>query len=407
MQFSYKARDSHGQVLEGILEAEDRFAVARQLRVQNLIPVSVISLENKKKHHIEAHFLDEFFSSVPLHQKIIFTNNLSGMLSAGLTLYRSLEVEMRQTENPALKTIISGLLLSINQGESLSQAMEKYPAVFSQLFISMVHAGEESGNLPWALKEIGQNLEKSYDLNRKVKGALTYPAIVVSAIIVVGILMFIFVIPTLTKIFTDMNATLPASTQFIIAISNAFSYHPFVTLFVLIFAIVGIVAYIKSKKLKPLNDKLVLHLPIIGEIIKEVNVARTARTFSSLLSSGVDVTRSIRITRDVLQNTYYKSVLERAETAVQKGESLASVFKENEHLYPTMITEMIAVGEETGKLAPMLADAANFFEEEVDAKTKSLSTVIEPVVMILVGIAVGFFAISMISPMYSLVGSIS
>lgn len=406
MQFSYKARDAQGQIVEGIMETEDRFSVARELRKQNYVPFSVISLAGKKKNKLEAHFLQEFFSGVTMHEKILFVNNLSGMLSAGLTLYRALEVELRQTKNPALKTVLNGLLIAINQGESLSEGVSKYPAVFSDLFASMIHAGEESGNLPWALKEIGTNLEKSYDLNRKIKGALTYPAIIVSAIFVVGIIMLIFVIPTLTKVFADMGATLPATTQFVILISNALSEHPIIFLVSLAAFIFVAIAFFRSKRFRSFNDMLVLKLPIVGPIVKEVNVARTARTLASLLSSGVDVTRSLSITKDVLQNTHYKAVLERAGIAVQKGETIASVFKQEEKLYPIMIGEMMAVGEETGKLAQMLGEAAKFFEEEVDAKTKSLSTVIEPVVMILVGVAVGFFAISMISPMYSILGSI-
>ena len=217
--------------------------------------------------------------------------------------------------------------------------------------------------------------------------------------------MLTFVVPTLTKIFSDMGATLPASTRFIIFVSNMFSQHIIVSFGTTILVVCGIIAFVRSRKLKSFNDAVVLKLPIVGEIVKEVNTARTARTLSSLLASGVEITRAIAITRDVLQNTHYKAVLDRASIAVQKGEPIAHIFKEEEKLYPTMIAEMIAVGEETGKLSQMLGEAATFFEEEVDAKTKALSTVIEPVVMVLVGVAVGFFAISMISPMYSLIGT--
>ncbi len=406
MQFSYKARDARGQIIEGIMDAEDRFAVARGLRAQNQIPVAVQEIGKKKRKKLEAHFLEEFFSGVTLHEKIVFVNNLSGMLSAGLTLYRSLEVELKQTTNAAQKTVITGLLTAINQGESLSEGMSKYPAVFSDLFVSMVRAGEESGNLPWALKEIGTNLEKSYDLTRKVKGALAYPLIIVCAIVVVGILMLIFVIPTLTKIFSDMGTTLPATTRFIIFVSNAFSQHPFIVFGILFAFTGGVIAFVRSDRLKPFNDAVVLRLPIVGPIVKEVNVARMARTLSSLLASGVDMTRSIAITKDVLQNTHYKAVLEQASIAVQKGELLAQVFKANSALFPVMIGEMMTVGEETGKLSQMLGEAAKFYEDEVDAKTKALSTVIEPVVMVLVGVAVGFFAISIISPMYGLLNNI-
>ena len=406
MQFTYKAKDSHGQTIQGTVEAVDRFTAAKDLRAQNYLPLSVVQIGEKRKKP-RSSFLEEFFSGIKLHEKIVFVNNLSGMLSAGLTLYRSLEVELRQTKNPALKTTVSGLLVAINQGESLSEAMAKYPAVFSELFVSMVHAGEESGNLPWALKEVGSNLEKSYDLSRKVKGALTYPAIILVAIIIVGILMLIFVVPTLTKIFLEMGTALPPTTRFIIFVSNGFSDHMFIWLGSILIFVGLVIAVVRSQRLKYMNDLIVLKLPIVGEIVKEVNTARTARTLSSLLASGVDVTRALNITKDVVQNTHYKAVLTQAAASVQKGELLAGVFKQNEKLYPVMIGEMVSVGEETGKLSQMLAEAAVFYEDEVDVKTKSLSTIIEPVVMILVGVAVGFFAISMISPMYGLLGNIS
>ncbi len=406
MRFSYKARDAKGNMVEGILEASDKFFVAKELRARNQFPVSVEPYEKKRKI-INASFLDQFFSGITLHEKIVFVNNLSGMLTAGLALYRALEVESRQIKNDALKTVVNGLMMSVNQGEALSEGMSKYPAVFSPLFTAIIKAGEESGNLPWALKEVGTNLEKSYELSRKIKGALTYPAIIICAIFAVGILMLMFVVPTLTKIFADLNAKLPMSTQFIISVSNGVSNHPIIFLGIIVLMVFGIYSFVYSKRLKRFNDTWILKVPVIGQIVIEVNTARTARTLSSLLKSGVDIAKAISITRDVVQNENYKEVLVNAEKAVQKGESLASVFKTETKLYPIMISEMMAVGEETGALSDMLANAATFYEDEVDAKTKSLSTIIEPVVMIMVGIAVGFFAISMISPMYSLLGNIN
>ena len=257
------------------------------------------------------------------------------------------------------------------------------------------------------MKEIGDNLDKSYKLNRKIKSALMYPSIVVSAIILIGSLMLIFVVPTLTKIFKDFGTTLPKSTQFIIAISDAVSHHPifFLDCVVLVFA--GAFYFFTSKRMARTNDRIALWLPAISNIVVEINTARTARTLSSLLSAGVEMTRAIAITRDVVQNSFYKEVLERANIALQKGETLSSVFKSAPKLYPIMVGEMVAVGEETGALTPMLADIATYYEDEVDAQTKNLSTIVEPVLMVFIGAAVGFFAISMISPMYGLVSTLS
>ena len=390
--------------MDGTLEAADRFAVAKELRERAQMPITVHEVEEKSAARKS---VTNFFSRVRLHEKIVFTHNLSGMLAAGLPLFRALEVQKKQNKNPLLGQVLDGLLATINQGGTLSDGLAKFPNIFQPLVVSMVRAGEESGNLAGTLKEIGDNLDKSYKLNRKIKSALMYPSIVVSAIILIGSLMLIFVVPTLTKIFKDFGTTLPKSTQFIIAISDAVSHHPifFLDCVVLVFA--GAFYFFTSKRMARTNDRIALWLPAISNIVVEINTARTARTLSSLLSAGVEMTRAIAITRDVVQNSFYKEVLERANIALQKGETLSSVFKSAPKLYPIMVGEMVAVGEETGALTPMLADIATYYEDEVDAQTKNLSTIVEPVLMVFIGAAVGFFAISMISPMYGLVSTLS
>ncbi len=406
MQFTYKAQNTKGEIEEGKLEAPDRFAVARDLRGRGLIPV-VVTPVAKKFGEIHIAFIDNLFSHVSLREKILFTHNLSGMISAGLTLYRAIEVQKKQTKNKAVAEMLSGLLDVINKGGTLSEGLAKYPNIFSTLFVSMVRAGEESGNLSGALKEIGDSLQKSYDLTRKIKGAMLYPMVIISAILIIGVLMLIFVVPTLTKIFKDLGTDLPTTTQFVILISDTASQHPI--LFLLgTGLLVGVpVTIFRMKRFARLSDTITLKIPVVGQIARKMNSARTARTLSSLLAAGVEMTRAIEITKDVLQNSYYKEVVEKAGESVQKGGSLSESFKNASNLYPVMVGEMIAVGEETGALTQMLADVATFYEDEVDAQTKNLSTIIEPVLMLMIGGAVGFFAVSMLSPMYSLLDSLS
>jgi type IV pilus assembly protein PilC len=233
-----------------------------------------------------------------------------------------------------------------------------------------------------------------------------YPMIIVCAIVIIGILMFIYVVPTLVSTFKELNAQLPTSTKIIIAISDLVSNH----LLLLVLGLLVIVAlfYVASRlpTTKRWFDFLSTRIPVVGGLVQEVNTARTTRTLSSLIASGVDISRSIAITKDVLQNYYYKKVLDEAGQSVQKGEPISEVFKKHSELYPVMVGEMIEVGEETGKITSMLSDIATFYEEEVDARTKNLSTIIEPVMMIFVGAGVGFFAVSMLSPMYSIMDSI-
>lgn len=403
MQFSYKATNKSGEKIEGVLEGESTSLVAKALREQGLIPLTVS--EGKKKKTLAK--MSFSLGGVKLSEKIIFTKNLAGMLEAGLPLARALNVLQKQTKNKMFQKVIDGLLKEIDKGGTLSGGMERYPSVYSTLFVSMVRAGEESGSLPGSLREVGLHLEKSFELNRKIKGAMTYPAVIVGAIVLVGVLMMIYVVPTLTKTFTELGIDLPLSTRIIIFISDTLREH--IALIILGVALLGsglVYMFKKSVKAQHFKDKAVLHIPVIGTIVKEVNTARTARTLSSLLSSGVSMTKAIEITHEVLQNSKYKTVLDKAETAVEKGVSLSEIFKAETKLYPVMMGEMMEVGEETGKFSTMLMDIAKFYEAEVDNKTKNLSTIIEPVLMIFIGGAVGFFAISMLTPMYSILDTI-
>ncbi len=405
MKYAYKIKTKDGLEKTGEIESPDKFAAAKSLRADGGVPVSISEVKNKKSG-LTIPYLDSIFGKIKLHEKIIFTKNLSGMLNAGLSLYRALTVLEKQTKNEKFRNILNSLLKEIDQGGTLSDGMSKYPKVFSTLFVSMVRAGEESGNMSDSLKEIGQNLQKTYDLNKKIKGAIMYPSIIVGAIFLIGIFMMIFVVPVLTSTFKELNIDLPASTKFIIFISDSLSKNPLLSLLFIFIFFIGLFFLFRAKFLKKYFDFLVFRIPVVGQIVKEVNSARTTRTLSSLLISGVDMTKALTITGEVLQNKFYKDIIQKAVVDIQKGVALSSVFKERVDLYPIMVGEMIEVGEETGKLSSMLVDVAVFYEAEVDSKTKDLSTIIEPVLMILIGAAVGFFAISMISPMYSLMDSI-
>lgn len=404
MLFTYKAKTKTGEIIEGSQEATDRFAVSRDLRSKGNIPIS-INQASGGALSIDA-LIEKIFGGVKLSELIIFTRNLSGMLKAGLPLARALSVVEKQTKNNVFKKILSDLQNEINSGGTFSSGLSKYPKVFSKLFVSMVRAGEESGNLSNALLEVGMNLNKSYTLTKKVKGAMIYPGVILGAMVIIGILLFAFVVPTLAKTFVELGVKLPATTRFIIGFGNFFSNY-------LIFALLSVFAIgfggymlFKAKFMQKYIDFVVIRIPVIGNIAKEVNTARTARTLSSLLLSGVSITRAIEITEDVVQNSYYKKILEEAKDKVEKGSPFSLAFTENTKLYPVMMSEMIQVGEETGKLSDMLLEIANFYEGEIEEKTKNLSTIIEPILMIFIGGGVGFFALSMITPLYSVLNNI-
>lgn len=404
MKFNYKAQKNTGEIVLGNIETEDKFALARHMRSQGMTLVS--AQEVKQSLAISIPLLDSFFGKIKIEEKIVFAKNLSGMLSAGLSLNRALVVLQKQTSNQKFKKILTEIMQSIDQGNSLSQSVAKYPHVFSPLFISMIRAGEESGSLSKALLEISSHLERTYTLNRKIKGAMMYPMIILGAILLIGSLMLIYVVPTLTKTFVELNIELPATTRFIIFISDLFAHNTLALLAGFIGFVLCIMYLVRFPRVQQIFDLVLIRLPVIGVLTKQINSSRTARTLSSLLSSGVDVRNALLITKDVIQNSYYKNVIDLALTAVEKGTPLSKVFKEKIDLYPVMVGEMMEVGEETGKLSQMLLDMALFYEAEVSEKTKDLSTIIEPILMLFIGGAVGFFAISMITPLYSIMDSI-
>ncbi|OIO29943.1 hypothetical protein COX93_00340 [Candidatus Nomurabacteria bacterium CG_4_10_14_0_2_um_filter_30_12] len=404
MLFKYKAKLKNGEIFEGTMDSTDRLSLSRELRSRGNIPISITEQNNNSFNFLSV--FQHFFSKVKNEELIIFTKNLSGMLKAGLSLFRALSVLKKQTKNVVLNKILTSLSDEINAGGTLSSGLVKFPDVFSKLFISMTRAGEESGDLAGALTEVGMNLEKSYSLSKKVKGALIYPGVILSAMVLIGVLMFAFVVPTLAKTFKELGVNLPASTKFIIFLGNFFSEYLLLSFVLIIGSVFGLISFLRAPFMAKYVDFVILRLPFVGNLSKELNTARTTRTMSSLLLSGVSITRALEITKDVVQNVYYKKVLDKAKEEIEKGAPFSKAFEENLNLYPVMMTEMIEVGEETGKLSDMLLQVSSFYEEEIESKTKNLSTVIEPVLMIFIGAAVGFFAISMISPLYSILDNI-
>jgi type IV pilus assembly protein PilC len=404
MKFKYKIQTKAGVIDEGVREAESRLQLAHELKNEGSIVFSVE--EDSGGTGLKMNINIPFLNKVKLRDKIMFAKNLAGMLKAGLSMPKTLSVLANQTKNVNFKNIINDILKGVDRGEPLSRGLTKYEKTFSSLFVSMVKAGEESGRLPDALKEIANNLEKIYSLQKKVKGAMTYPAVIIGAIGLIGVLMMMYVVPTLTGTFKEMGVPLPFTTRMVVLISDFLAENTIV-FFISATAIISAVVFlIRRKESQPFIDALLLKIPVIGTMIKETNSARVARTMTTLLTSGVTVTRALEITKDVVGSTKYQKSLDDAIANVQKGKNISQTFKENQNLYPSMVGEMIEVGEDTGDLSQMLLEVAEFYEAEVDSKTKNLSTIVEPVLMIFIGVAVGFFAISMLTPMYSLMDTI-
>ena len=400
MLYKFTAAKRNGERYDGQMEAVDKLTFARTLRAQGDI---LINVKEKNKKGLSF----GFFTRVKTTDLINFCRNMAGLMQAGVALARSIEILEKQTTNAKMKIVLHSIFETIKAGGSLSDALSKHPMVFDNLFISMMRAGEESGNLVGTLREVQVHMERSYNLKRKIKGAMTYPAVIIGAMGIIGILMMKFVVPNLLKTFVEFDVDLPLPTKIVIWLANVINGNFVLLLLSIAGIIVGIYYLLKLEKVKRSLSVLIIKLPAIGKIAKETLTARTARTMASLLKSGVTVTRSLEITRDVIGNFQYKIVMEEALADIQKGNPMSKAFQNHSNLYPIMMGDMIEVGEESGKVGDMLLDVATFYEEEVDQKTKNLSTIVEPMLMLLIGGAVGFFAVAMMTPMYKMMENVS
>ncbi len=403
--FVYTAERAGGEVYKGVAEAGDRFALYEIVRREGGKIVSVSEEAGGLAGRIKS--LNSRFSTIKEYDKVLMARNLGAMLGAGLALARALAVLERQTKNPRLSATISELASDVRRGDSLHEALAKHPSIFSKLFIAMVRSGEEGGSLAEALQVTADQMERVYTMKRKIRSALVYPGIIVCAIIGIGIFMMTNVVPSLAATFQQMNAPLPASTKFIIAVSSFLIQYTLVAGILAILCIGALVAFLRTTTGKRSAAFVAIKTPVIGKLVREVNAARTSRTLASLLSSGVDVIGALEIAGEVVQNPYFRGVIEEARKGVSQGQPLSSAFVKREDLYPAFVGEMMSVGEETGTVADMLKRLAVFYEDEVDRATKDMSTVIEPFLMLVIGLAVGFFAVSMISPIYSLSSNIN
>ena len=403
--FAYTAEKNDGEEYTGQAEARDRFELYSIIRREG---GRVKSVEEKTGTSIWSFgYWNMRMSRVKEYEKILFARNLGAMLSAGLSLARALAVMERQTKNVKLAQAIAGLNDSVRRGDPLHVALAQFPNIFPDLFIAMIRAGEEGGDLPGSLLIVADQTERSYDLKRKIKSAMIYPCIILIAVVGIGIVMMITVVPTLAQTFAEAHATLPLSTRVVIGVSTILQQDTVFVIIAVLALIFMFVTALKTKIGKHAIDALLLHLPVVGNLVCEVNAARTARTLSALLTSGVDMLASLEITHDVVQNSYFREVIKEAQTSVRGGAALSVVFAQHEDLYPAFVGEMMAVGEETGTTNEMLKRLAIYYEEQVDHKTKDMSTIIEPFLMLFIGAAVGFFAVSMITPIYQMSQNIS
>lgn len=406
MKFRVTVRDGSGKEETSVMDLPNRFAIYESVEKSGKSVVTIaegggggFALPAWAKFTLTS-------DNVKIEDRITFTKNLAAMLAAGLTLSRALSVIDRQSTNKALKKVTRALAESVKQGAPFHEALAMYPNVFAPLFVAMVKAGEESGTLADSLKVVAMQMDRAHTLAKKIKGAMIYPSIIVFAIVIISILMLIFVVPTLASTFEQLGAALPFATQVILNASNFVTGHLFLFLTSVVVVVGAVVLFARSAIGKRAFMTVGLHLPVVKTLIRETYSARATRALASLLSSGVEMLSALAIARDIVGNARFGAVLTEAETLVRKGEPLSAAFANHQDLYPAFVCDMVAVGEETGKVSDMLAQVAEYYEADVEEQTKDLSTIIEPVLMLLIGAAVGVFALAMIAPIYSLSSAI-
>ncbi len=400
-KFLYKIRNKEGEIKTGIQEAKTDKDLAHALAGQGY---SVISLkESKKKEKKQITFS---FGSVSLVEKMIFTKNLSVMIGSGLALAKALDVLAEQTKSEKFKKIIKSISSDIQKGEQLGVSMSKHKTVFPDLYVNMIKVGETAGNLKEVLLSLAEQMKKDHEIISRVKGALMYPGIILTAMLGIGSLMMVIVVPSLAATFKDIGAELPASTQFIISLSDFLVNYWYIALILIAVLAYAFKLALKTETGKKIFDGLLLKTPVFGNLSRQLNSARFARTFTTLVDAGVSIVDALDIVSSTLTNYFFSESLKKAAKEIQKGRQLNEALKDYNAIYPPLVIQMIEVGEETGALTKVLVELAEFYEEEVDNVTKNMSTIIEPILMVFIGAGVGFFAISMITPMYSMLDNI-
>lgn len=403
-KFSFTAKSQKGDAYSGNREAKDELELARALRQEGYILISAIA-ENRGNRDSPLKLglsLFSFLGSVSSKEKMIFARNLRVMIGAGIPLPKTLDTLSHQIKSKALIKALLEIKNEVTRGKSFSESLSGHPRIFSEFFINMVKVGEESGTLENNMAILVRQMEREQELKAKIQSAIMYPAVVILAMIGIGIMMLITVVPKLSETFEELGVELPLTTKLVIGFANFLTEKWYAA--ILILAVLFFLArvLVKTKSGRKIFGSLSLRIPIISPIIKKTNSAYTVRTLSALMSAGVPLVRSLEIISNTLGNFHYKKAISQAIEVVKKGGKLSEGLKPYRELFSLTVIQMIEVGEETGESSDVLEKLGNFFEEEVANSTKNLASVIEPLLMLAIGGVVGFFAISMIQPMYSM-----
>ena len=398
--FTYLTKDITGIAHKGEIEARDEFQAARILRGKKLIIISLTT-----RNEFQEKYLDQLFNKVSFAEVVVTTRQLATMVSSGLILSEALDILADQEPNPRFKKILSSISADIKGGMDFATALEKFPDVFPNIYAKLVRAGQISGKLDTILLELATNLEKERIFKSRIGGAMIYPIVVVCMMIGVALVMVFFVVPKLTGLYSESSIELPLPTKIMLSVTGVLLSYWWLFLIIIIGITVASKRYISTPEGRFVFDKLMLKMPVVNKIINLVILTNFTRTFALLVGSGVSILESIKIVADVTGNLVYKAVLDSAYKGVERGLTLSAQLL-NTNVFPKLVGQMIKTGEETGKLDEVLFKLADYFESEADESLKNITTIIEPVILLILGLGVAFLVVSIILPIYQLTTNI-
>lgn len=397
MKFTYTAIGKDNKKEVGSVDAASLAAAGHLLKEQGLIPTE---LKEASGGGLQSFFVG--LQGVRLQEKIVFIEDLSLMLKSGIPVARALKILSKQTGNKKFAKVLESLTHDIENGKALHEAMSKYPNIFSEIFVSMIKIGELGGNLDQSLQYLSVQLEREADLKAHVRGAMIYPAVIIGAMVIIGVVMGIYVLPKLTSVFKDFGTDLPPLTRAVMALSDFMAGNSILVIVGLVAIVGAIVAALRTRTGKQILDAFLIRMPIVNPLVKKINLARFARVFSSLLKSGIPIVEGLKVSGESIPHVMYREAVIEASEAVKVGNSLTDTLAKHERIFPFIVVQMLQIGEETGNIETILAQLAEHYEAEVDLQLKNISSIIEPLLLLIIGGIVGVLAYALVIPIYNI-----
>ena len=400
-KYYYKAKNRTGKLIEGSVDAASAEKAADFLMQNNLAVIEVSEKFDDYKSFLKN---ISFLSRVKSKELVVFFRQMAVMIDANIPIVRGLRILSQQTESEYLKEIITEVANEVEGGQSLSSAMSMFPDTFSDFYVNIIMSGETSGRLSEVMNYVADQKEKDYDLESKIRGAMVYPSFIVSVLLVVGFIIIAFVIPNLAKVLSESGAQLPWITRALLSLSGFISMFWWLILLLFLGSIVAWLAFVKTPQGEYIKDNLKINIPVFGKVWRHIYIVRICRSFATLVRGGVPISQSLDVIKGVVGNVVFEEIIEDAIKSVDEGNQISESLASNKNV-PIIVVQMISVGEDSGKLEEVLEKSADFYSREIDNTVRNLSNLIEPVIMIMLGLAVGLFVAAVILPMWQLSAS--